>query len=231
MRRFSDVELTSTNFATATSYHAYVKDVVNDVVRRIEQAERQWPFNHQVYTETLVVNKREYAFPSIGSGDAFNTEEIDWDSFFLVKDATLDPEISEKKLPFKDYDEYLEYYKPRSLNVDTSVSTARAPQFIFRTQDLKWGVNLPPDKLYKVRFECWGYPTEMSAYGDTTNIPDRFDWIIRYGCYTELYAQRGDTDMRDRYQSRFEDGLDNSMRKGLLKSPDEFRDGRIGNAG
>lgn len=230
LRRFSDVELNSSNFASATAYHAYVKDVVNNTVRQIEQSERQWPFNHQEYTETLALNTREYALPSVTDGDAFDTEEVDWESFFLVKDDALDPPIKEKKLIFLDYDEYMENYRAKSYNVDTSISTARVPTHIYRAQSGKWGVQLPPDKLYQVRFECWGYPSALSAHDDTTTIPSRFDWIINYGCFAEVYAHRGDKDNSRIYKKMYEDGVDN-MKELLQQSPEQLRDGRVGNAG
>jgi len=228
IRRFSDVELTSVNFAAATTYHAYVKDVVNDVIREIQQTERQWPFNHQTKTQTLTVDEQEYPWPTIADGDDGDAEAIDWDTFFLVRDDTLS--ISQKKLENIDYDEYLERHKSRAENMIITGTNLRVPKLIYRAQNNNWGVDIKPDREYQVSYEYWGYPSELTAFNNTTTIPSRFDWIIKHGCYSELYGQRGDPGMKDRYANSYRKGLDNMVEL-LINKPSEFRDGRVGIAG
>lgn len=227
LRRFNDVELASAGFSTTTTYHAYVKDVVNDIIREIQQTERQWPFNHATKEQTLVLNQLEYGWPTAAGGDT-DAEAIDWESFFLVKDDSLS--ISQKKLELIGYDDWLENYKSTALNAITTGSDYRIPKQIYNTQNNKWGVQLPPDRLYKVSYEYWGYPSELSAHDDTTSIPSRFDWVIKHGCFAEVYGQRGNMDMRDRYSRSYRDGV-KDMRELLIDRPGEFRDGRVAGAG
>ena len=55
-RRLNEVELTSTNFATANGEYSMIKDAVNASIRFINQHEFEWPYNHVTEEETLTVN-------------------------------------------------------------------------------------------------------------------------------------------------------------------------------
>ena len=63
-RRLNEVELTSTNFLTATGEYAMVKDSVNAAIRFINQHEFEWPYNHVTEEETLTPGIVRYAFPA-----------------------------------------------------------------------------------------------------------------------------------------------------------------------
>ena len=63
-RRLNEVELTSTNFASATGFYAHAKDAVNASIRYINQSEFEWPFNHNTQTTTLTANTSRYSFPA-----------------------------------------------------------------------------------------------------------------------------------------------------------------------
>ena len=45
-RSLNEVELSSTNFDTATGFYAHAKDAVNSSIRDINQTEHNFPFNH-----------------------------------------------------------------------------------------------------------------------------------------------------------------------------------------
>ena len=45
-RRVNEVQLTSSNFATAKGFYDLGKDAVNYAIRYINQSEYEWPFNH-----------------------------------------------------------------------------------------------------------------------------------------------------------------------------------------
>ena len=63
-KRLNEVELTSSNFASATGFYAHAKDAVNSGIRYINESEYEWPFNHSEKEQTLVAGTTRYAFPT-----------------------------------------------------------------------------------------------------------------------------------------------------------------------
>ena len=61
-RRLNEVELTTSNFSTATGYYSFAKDAVNSSIRHINQEEFEWPWNHVEETEVLVAGTARYGF-------------------------------------------------------------------------------------------------------------------------------------------------------------------------
>jgi hypothetical protein len=49
-----------------------------------------------------------------------------------------------------------------------------------------------PNKAYTIKFDYYTYPTDLSAYGDTTSIPDRFAPVIIDGATAFVYQYRGE---------------------------------------
>ncbi len=92
IRRFNEVVLTSSNFAAATGFQAFVKDAVNDAIQDINEAELEWPFNVNTQTDTLTRGISEYSLPT-----GYRT--ADWESFFLftsdlITNGTFDSAIT-----------------------------------------------------------------------------------------------------------------------------------------
>ena len=109
-RRLNEVELTSTNFATATGEYSMIKDAVNSSIRFINQHEYEWPFNHVEETETLTAGLVRYASPT-------DSKTIDFDSFRIKRNDTLGNET--KKLRLLSYEEYLETVSYTHLTLPT----------------------------------------------------------------------------------------------------------------
>jgi hypothetical protein len=63
-RRLNEVELTSSNFATAAGFYGQAKDAVNASIRYMNQSEYEWPFNHVEQEDTLSVGVTRYPFPA-----------------------------------------------------------------------------------------------------------------------------------------------------------------------
>ena len=166
-RRLNEVELNSTNFASATGFNAHAKDAVNAAIRYINQTEYQWPFNHITFDETLVANQTRYAFQS-------DCKVVDFDSFRIQKSDALS--VSTTPLNIVSYESYL------SSNVDqeydTSNSKASVPKAVFHAPDLTYGLVPNPDDVYTLTYEYYSVPVDMSAHGDVPTIPARFDHVI-----------------------------------------------------
>jgi len=75
-RRLNEVELTTSNFSTATGYYSFAKDAVNSAIRHINQEEFEWPWNHVEETEVLVAGTARYGFPYDAKTINMNTFRI-----------------------------------------------------------------------------------------------------------------------------------------------------------
>jgi len=228
LAHFNEVQLTSSNFATATGFYQVVKDAVNDSIREIQQAEYEWPFNHQITTQTLTPTSTvtghtvEYSLPT----GTISYESIDWESFRLVRDDTL--EVKAAYVDYKDYDEYLQRYQANDLNILYDDASIRLPNFISRAQGDKFVVSPPPDRAYQLKYEWWGYETSLSTYTATTTVPERFDHVIHKGALRDCYAFRGDAVRARDYEAKFKMGI-SKMRELLINRFKKFRDKRVPN--
>ena len=57
-------------------------------------------------------------------------------------------------------------------------TTGGIPRKIVRTADNNYLVYPFPNKQYVLKFDYYTFPTELSAHGDTTSIPARFDSVV-----------------------------------------------------
>lgn len=225
LRHFGEVELTSTNFATAQGFHAVAKDAVRDAIRTIQQTEYEWPFNFQSGTLTLTPtatagHTQEYAYPA----GTISVESIDWESFYLLRDDTL--EVDERQVGYIEYDEWLKRYRAKDKNIEYTDTSIRLPEKIFRTQNEKFGVTPPPDRAYSLGYNWWGYETDLSAYSDTTTVPSRFDHVIRLGAFARCYQHREDIANYNISNKRFQEGI-MKMRELLINQFKTMRDNRV----
>ena len=83
------------------------------------------------------------------------------------------------------------------------------PQFIVRTPDNNYLLHPFPTKSYTIKFDYFTFPSDMSAHGDTTSIPDRFAPIIADGATAFVYQYRGETQQYQLNMQRFEQGIKN----------------------
>lgn len=77
--RFNEVALTSANFnATSTNFQGTVKNYVNDTLRDIYNAEREWPFLITADNpQTLTAGTQVYSLPT-------GNVSVDWESFYVA---------------------------------------------------------------------------------------------------------------------------------------------------
>ena len=83
------------------------------------------------------------------------------------------------------------------------------PKFVIRTNDNSYSLYPFPNKSYSVKFDYYTYPTSLSAHGDTTTIPERFDSSIIDGATALVYQYRGETQQYQINFARFEQGIKN----------------------
>ena len=198
-RRLNEVELSSSNFATATGFYSQAKDAVNSSIRYINQSEFNWPFNHVTQEEVLDVN-----------------------TFRIKESSTLGN--STRKLKILSYEEYLEKYI--HFEYDEDNGSSGVPDFVFRTPSQEYGLIPPPDKAYTVVYEYYRIPVDLENSDDVPVIPERFAHIITDGAMHYAYLFRGNTQDALVAKEKFDDGIKH-MRSLLINRYDYVRSGLI----
>ena len=83
------------------------------------------------------------------------------------------------------------------------------PDFVVRTPDNNYLLYPFPNKSITIKFDYYTFPTDMSAHGDTTTVPDRFAAVIVDGATAFVYQFRGETQQYQLNMQRFEQGIKN----------------------
>lgn len=210
-RRLNEVELTSSNFASAKGFYSHAKDAVNSAIQDINQTQTEWPFNYQTQDDTLVVGQTRYPYPA-------NTKLVDMDSFRVQFSASLNN--TTEKLQLISYEEYLQRYVDQEYNTDTSLRNL--PRYVFRAPNLQYGVSPAPDQAYTLTYEYYLNTTDLSAYDDVPVIPEMYRHVIIDGAMYYAYMFRGNTQDAVVAKDKFMQGIKN-MRIILINRYDYIR--------
>lgn len=196
--RLNEVPLTSSNFSTATGFHNDVKNSVNTAVNDIHMTEYYWPFNHTTATLTITAGDQTY-------DTAADMNVVDWDSFYIEDDAANS--ITAANLEYIDWDEYVRLYRERDKQA-TSANEYGKPEFVTRDYDDNIVISPKPDNSnYRITYDYWQIPTDMSAFDDTTRIPDRFKNVILAGAMHYSYGFRDNVEQAALEWKKFTDGI------------------------
>ena len=209
-RRLNEVELTTTNFGTATGEYSMIKDAVNASIRYINQHEYEWPFNHVTADETMTAGVVRYAFPT-------DAKTVDFDSFRIKRNSTLGNDT--KRLGIISYEEYL----GKHVDIEYNTSANRAmPDFVFRTPNQEFGFVKNPDKAYEYAYEYYRLPVDLINTTDVPTVPEQFRYIIVNGAMHFAYMFRGETQESQVTQQRFMEEI-KSMRSLYVNRYDYLR--------
>ena len=195
-RRLNEVELTSSNFATASGFYNTAKDAVNASLRHINHEEYNWPWNHILEEETLTAGVTRYDYPT-------DAKLIDMNSFRIKKDSTLN--VSTTKLKSMDYQEYLDNYVDYEYNSGSDMQTL--PRHVVRAPSQEFILVPTPDKAYELVYEYYRNPVSLELYDDVPNVPLEFKHIIVDGAMFYAYQFRADTQASQIAQGKFETGI------------------------
>ena len=91
----------------------------------------------------------------------------------------------------------------------TQFSSGGIPRYVIRSSDNNYLLYPFPTKSYSIKFDYYTYPSDLSAHGDTTSIPSRFDPVIVDGATAFIYQYRGETAQYQLNFARFEQGIKN----------------------
>jgi len=91
----------------------------------------------------------------------------------------------------------------------TQFENGGVPKNIVRTPDNNYLLFPYPDKQYTLLFDFYTFPSDLSAHGDTTTVPDRFAPVIVDGATAFVYQYRGELQQYQLNFGRFEQGIKN----------------------
>ena len=212
--RLNEVELTSANFATATGYFSFAKDAVNSAIRHINQEEYEWPWNHILYTETLVAGVARYSYPN-------DAKTIDFDIMRLKPNTSLGVN-SATKLKIMSYEEYIE----RHPNSEYKTTGEGVPTHVIRTPSREIIFYPNPDKAYDVDYEYYRSGYDLINATDVPALPEQYRFCIIDGAMHYVYQFRGDSQSSQLAQQKFEQGIKH-LRSLNINRMDYLRDTRV----
>jgi hypothetical protein len=216
-RRLNEVELSTSNFASAVGFYSAAKDSVNSAIRHLNQSAFEWPFNHVTQEETLIPGAIRYFYPR-------DVKTVDFDSFRIKRNATFNNDT--RKLTLISYEDYLDRYVDAEYSTDTSIRSI--PQFVFRTPSQEYGVYPAPKEAYEIVYEYYRLPVDMVYHQDTPALPEQFRHTIVDGAMYYAYTFRGNTQDATLHMQKFEESI-KDMRTLYINRYDYIRDTRIRN--
>lgn len=195
-RRLNEVELSSSNFATASGFYNTAKDAVNASLRHINHEESNWPWNHVLEEEILTAGTTRYDYPT-------DAKLIDMNSFRIKKDDTLS--VGTTKLKSMDYQEYLDKYIDYEYNSSSDMQSL--PRHVIRAPSQEFLIVPTPDQDYELVYEYYRNPVSLELYDDVPSVPLEFKHIIVDGAMFYAYQFRADTQASQIAQGKFESGI------------------------
>lgn len=214
-RRLNEVELTTTNFATAQGYYNLTKDAVNASIRHINQEEYEWPWNHVEAMEVLTPGEVRYSMP-------YDAKTVNMHSFRIKRDDSLNVET--KKLKLLNYEEYLDKYADFEYNSSTGIRTT--PRYVVRAPSRELLFVPAPDQSYEVVYEYYTTGVDMVKAADVPTVPEQYRHVIVDGAMYYAYVFRGDIQAANISQSKFTDGI-KYMRSLNINRTEYIRDTRV----
>jgi hypothetical protein len=110
-----------------------------------------------------------------------------------------------KKLKLLTYDQYLTKYRS---NEEVSGEGGRGdPEYVYTTQDTKFGVTPVPDAAYVVEYRYFKFPADIVLHDDVSIIPDRFKHVILDGAMMYMMIFRSNEQSANMHSVKFEDGI------------------------
>jgi len=133
--------------------------------------------------------------------------------------------IPVKKLTYISYDDWNTKYLERDLT--NSESSQGMPDYIYPTQDKKFGLSPVPDQSnYEIQYEYWKVHTDLSAHGDTMDLDDRFKDVITTRAKYYAYILRSDPQAAQMAFAEYEKQLQ-IIRSEYINTKNYMRDTRI----
>ena len=211
LRRLNEVQITESEFTSVKNVQALAKDAINSSIRQMLQDAQEWPFTLTTTTQTLTAGTGTYDFPA-------DYSKADWDTFYIRQLSSENN--TPKKLSLITFDQYISTFK--SLE-DLGGEGARSdPDYVYMTQEEKFGVTPIPNAEYVIEYRYWKYPADLTASSDTALVPDRFKHVIIDGAMMYMMMFRSNEQSAAMHEKKFTDGID-MMRRLIIDHPVNVR--------
>ena len=130
-------------------------------------------------------------------------------------------DINPKKLKSITYEEFARNHRETDVSIDSS--SYGIPEYVYPTQDGKFGLHPVPDRgNYTILFEYWTTHTELSDYDDTPTIATRHQDIVVSRAKYYAYMLRGDVEMATMCLNQYQEGI-KRMRIELINRDEMMR--------
>ena len=130
-------------------------------------------------------------------------------------------DVNPKKLKSITYEEFARNHRETDVSIDSS--SYGIPEYVYPTQDGKFGLHPVPDRgNYTVLFEYWTTHTELSAYDDSPTLATRHQDVVVNRAKYYAYMLRGDVDMSRMCLLQYQDGI-KRMRIELINRDEMMR--------
>ena len=214
-RRLNEVELSTTNFASATGFYSFAKDAVNASIRHINQEELEWPWNHVEETEILLAGEVRYSMP-------YDAKTVNLNSFRIKRDSALNVETV--KLKVLSYEEWLDKHADSEYN--SSTDTRTVPTHVVRTPSRELILYPAPDQAYEVIYEYYTLAYDLELHGDVPTLPEQYKYVIVDGAMYYAYQFRGDMQAAQAALQKFTQGI-KQLRSLHINRTEYLRDTRV----
>lgn len=195
-KKVNEVPLTSATFSNASGVYSDHKNAVNSAIRKINQHQMEWPFNHVTKELILTPNQVRYGLEP-------DCSSVVWDTFRIKGELGLNNRTT--PLFRGDYEDYVQRASDMEYQPDKYKSL---PTTVIRTPGLSFAVVPPPRLAYTLVYEYFKLPVDLENATDVPSIPEAFRYVIFNGAMTEAYMFRGDTDGAQISEAKFTAGLE-----------------------
>ena len=130
-------------------------------------------------------------------------------------------DINPKKLKSITYEEFARNHRETDVSIDSS--SYGIPEYVYPTQDGKFGLHPVPDRgNYTILFEYWTIHTELSNYDDSPTLATRHQDIVVSRAKYYAYMLRGDVEMATMCLNQYQEGI-KRMRIELINRDEMMR--------
>ena len=162
----------------------------------------------------------DYTFSATGTTTNITFSQL-VDTQVDVDNVVVTEDFSPKKLKYISYDEYQEILKERDRR--NAISRLGEPDYVYRTQDEKFGLSPVPNKsTYTVGYEYWKTTTVLSSDTDTSDIPARYEHAVIARARYYVSILRSDLETAQASLSEYNDII-RRMRIELVNKKEYFR--------
>lgn len=239
LSEMNEVQLTSSNFATATNIQQAVKLFCNRAYFDINNPNNKWPwlsvaapqddFYGNKYIET-VAGQRWYLLNDASTGVNADYGFVDWDHFSLTTEGVAGEvaPYTVRNLPYMEIEEWRDMYATSEEVNKLDSNSYDTPRRILRAPDnRRVGISPLPDKVYRIYFWAYNRPVQLVAYDDELVLPDQYSTVLVARTRYYAWQRKENPQQASIALDEFNKGIASMRQQELAPAPDRITDDRI----